>query len=274
VPEGDTLFKIARYLHAELQGRLLRQGQVRATPGTTAKTGGDIALDRNLSGCRITEVRARGKHLFILLDDGRLLRSHLGLWGTWHSYAPEEPWQLPRARAAILLDVGERLFVCFNPRQVEVLHPHGVRQRTLSQSIGPDLLDARIDFSRIPARAACLVMPETPLIDVLLDQRIASGIGNVYKSEVLFLRNLHPMTPLATLSETDFIALYREASRLLASNTGGGPRITRRAKDGAGMLWVYRRSGKPCHQCAAAIVSARLGRHHRSTYWCPNCQPS
>lgn len=270
MPEGDTVFKIARYLQPRLRGRVLRVGDIMPTnraTGIAAETGADLA------GCRVEDVQARGKHLFITFADGRVLRSHLGMWGSWHAYAPDEPWQRPRERAGIVLDAGERVFVCFNPQQVELLHPHGVRQRDLSQSIGPDLLDPAPDFDRILERAATLLMPETPLIDLLLDQRIASGIGNVYKSEVLFLRGLPPLTPLCALSRESLLSLYRQASELLASNTGHGPRVTRRANDTAGILWVYGRTAKPCHRCGTPIRSARLGRHHRSTFWCPRCQP-
>ena len=109
MPEGDTVFKLAAYLAPQLQDRRLVAGLVRTT----------ATLD--LAGCRVGGVFAHGKHLFIELDDQRLLRSHLGMWGSWHAYAPREPWQKPRRQAAIVLDTGERLFVCFNPLQVEVL---------------------------------------------------------------------------------------------------------------------------------------------------------
>ncbi len=261
MPEGDTLFKIAAYLRPALCGQILADALIAAIPGAEFR------------GCRVEEVFARGKHLFITFADGRTLRSHLGMWGSWHTYAHQEPWQRPRQRAGIVLATSERLFVCFNPKEVEVLHPQGVRQRELSQSIGPDLLDPGIDLTSLPARAAKLADLETPLIDILLDQRIASGIGNVYKSETLYLVGRHPLTVLGALTERELVALYQRGSELLASNTGGGPRTTRHANDQAGILWVYGRTAKACHRCGTPIRAARLGRHHRSTFWCPFCQP-
>ena len=107
----------------------------------------------------------------------------------------------------------------------------------------------------------------------LLDQRVATGIGNVYKSEVLFVCSLHPRTGLGDVADDALSGLYREAATLLGRNVGGGPRVTRRAADEAGLLWAYGRTAQPCLRCDTRIVSARLGRRQRSTFWCPGCQP-
>lgn len=266
MPEGDTVFKLARYLQPELRDRVLRRGHARTPAGT------DVEAD--FAGRRVEDVFARGKHLFIVFDDGRLLRSHLGMWGSWHAYSPGEDWRRPPERAGIVLDSGERVFVCFNPEQVEVLRRDGVRDHILRETIGPDLLDPRVDPEEILRRAASLAAPDAPLIDVLLDQRIASGIGNVYKSELLFLAGHHPLTRFAALDNNALLSIYRLASELLGCNTRGGPRITRRANDEAGMLWVYGRTGRPCHRCDSVIQSGHLGRGMRSTFWCPACQPA
>lgn len=260
MPEGDTVFKVAAYLRPQLQGRRLVAGLVRA--------GGTL----DLAGRCIGEVFARGKHLFIELDDRDLLRSHLGMWGSWHGYAPHEPWQRPRRQAAIVLDTGERVFVCFNPRQVEVLHRAGVRRRRLAVALGPDLLAPGIDFDTVLGRARVIADAQAPIVDALLDQRIAGGIGNVYKSEVLFLEGLDPHTPTGRVGDGALLQLYRRAAELLAGNVRGGPRVTRRAADEAGRLWVYGRTGRPCLRCDAPIRSERLGRGLRSTFWCPVCQ--
>jgi endonuclease-8 len=260
MPEGDTVFKLAGYLRAELGGRRLAAGAVRGRP------------DAALAGARIGEVYARGKHLFIELGGGRLLRSHLGMWGSWHGYLPHERWHKPRRQASIVLDLGERVFVCFNALEVEILRDAGVRQRKLDVVLGPDLLAPAPDFDLIVRRARELAAVDTLVVDVLLDQRIACGVGNVYKSEVLFVEGRHPQTPLGALDDPALDALYRQAARLLRRNVHGGPRVTRRANDRAGRLWVYGRSGRPCLHCDVVIASARLGRGQRSSFWCPACQ--
>lgn len=261
MPEGDTVFKLAEYLRPELQGRALITGIVRASQPV------------DLAGRRIGGVFSHGKHLFIELDDGRLLRSHLGMWGSWHGYAPGEPWQKARRRAAIILDIGERVFVCFNPLQVEVLRPAGVRRRRLDMALGPDLVAPEVDLDAILTRVRALAAAEAPISDLLLDQRIATGIGNVYKSEILFLGQLDPRASIGSLGNGRILDLYRCASDLLGRNLNGGPRITRHASDGAGTLWVYGRTGQPCLNCDDVIRSRRLGRGQRSTFWCPTCQP-
>jgi len=261
MPEGDTIFKLASYLGPQLTGRAIIAGLART------------AQPVDLAGSRVGKVFAEGKHLFIELDQERLLRSHLGMWGSWHGYAPGEPWQKPRRQGSIILDTGERVFVCFNAVQVEILRCRGVRRRVLDVVLGPDLMTEPVDYRKIALRARGLLVEDTPILDVLLDQRVAAGIGNVYKSEFLFLVGVHPKCPLKHLSEDRLLRTYRLASRLLRANTQAGPRVTRQANDQAGKLWVYGRTGQPCLRCDDVIRSAKLGRGLRSTYWCPSCQP-
>ncbi len=135
-----------------------------------------------------------------------------------------------------------------------------------------DLTAGPVDTPAVARRARALLEPEAPLTDVLLDQRVACGIGNVYKSEVLFLRRHLPDSPLGTVDDEALGACYELASELLRSNLGGGRRVTRREGDEAGRLWAYGRGGAPCLRCDGVITYARLGHHHRGTYWCPACQ--
>jgi endonuclease-8 len=113
---------------------------------------------------------------------------------------------------------------------------------------------------------------DTPLVDLLLDQRIACGIGNVYKSEVLFLTRRAPLQPIGELAIRDFDEIYGAAASLLRRNLTGGPRVTREIPDGRGLLWVYGRAGLPCLICGTRLMRGRLGTYPRSTYWCPACQ--
>ena len=153
-----------------------------------------------------------------------------------------------------------------------VLRGSGVRRRTFDRVIGPDLLARDVQMPVIVARLRALMPANGLLIDALLDQRVACGIGNVFKSETLFLMGRHPQTCIEDLADADLEAVYRCAAGLLAANTRGGPRVTRHANDEAGRLWVYGRTRRPCHRCETRIVSAHLGRGMRSTFWCPRCQ--
>jgi endonuclease-8 len=261
MPEGDTIFKLAAYLEPRLLGQRVERLELtsRPVPG--------------YSGRRVVAVHAHGKHLFIGFDNQRLLRSHLGMWGSWHSYAHGETWRRPAQRASIRLDTAERVFVCFNAQQVEWMREDGVRRRELARHLGPDLLAPAPAFDDIVARANRFTTADAPIADVLLDQRIATGIGNVYKSETLFLAGLHPALPFGQVDDTLLGRLYRRAAGLLRANIGRGPRVTRRADDEAGIQWVYGRTGQPCLRCDTPIASQRLGVKQRSTFWCPTCQP-
>jgi endonuclease-8 len=261
MPEGDTIHKLAAYLHPRLAGSRLVSGRLRDHPRV------------RLEGRRVERVFARGKHLFVALDDGMLLRSHLGMYGSWHRYARGERWRRPANRASIQLDLDDVTFVCFNAKEVELVREAGVRDRHLQARLGPDLLAPTVELDDILARARDFLAPAAPLADLLLDQRVAAGIGNVYKSEILYLEGQHPSQRVAGLTNETIRALYARARTLLEKNVGGGPRITRFVDDGRGRHWVYGRHRLPCLRCGDRIDYARLGRGWRSTFWCPRCQP-
>jgi endonuclease-8 len=260
MPEGDTVHKLANYLRPRLQGEALTGGRLRHA-------------DRlELAGRRVAEVQARGKHLFIALDDGRSLRSHLGMYGSWHRYARGEPWRRPVRQAGLVLETRSDVYVCFNPKEVELLATRGLRERDLQAHLGPDLIAEDADPAALAQRARTRLEPQTPLVDVLLDQRVACGIGNVYKSELLFLACEPPLRPLAEVEDTALGALYTRATALLRKNLYGGPRTTRWTGRDGGTLWVYGRKGQSCLRCGSPIRQALLGRDQRSTYWCERCQ--
>lgn len=260
MPEGDTVRILAAHLDAALSGQRLTHAQVRGQ------------VWPNLSGRYIQGVDSKGKHLYMALDGGLCLRSHLGLYGSWHRYRPHERWLKPESQATLVLGVGDWVYVCFNAREVALTRSLGFESADQRRRLGPDLTRGMPEAGVLRARALALNPPDTPLVDLLLDQRVACGIGNVYKSEVLFLHRRPPLQPLGEQSLRDFADLYGTATRLLRRNLGGGPRITREIPDGRGPLWVYGRAGLPCLVCGTPVRRERLGRNPRSTYWCPTCQ--
>lgn len=260
MPEGDTIHKVAAAIAPDLVGRRLRAGGVATGTGPA------------LAGREVTIVHALGKHLVIEFADTLVLRVHLGMHGVWHRYRRNQPWLRPRARASLVLDTGEWLLVCFAAAAVEVLRAGGPGLRAWEARLGPDLLDAATDAGTLPTRARLLAEAGTPLADLLLDQRVACGIGNVYKSEVLFLARVAPWCPVGAAPDVLLERLYRQAVVLLRANLGSGRRRTRFPDDGRGDLWVYNRAGRACLACGGEIRFGRLGRHRRVTYWCPACQ--
>ncbi len=260
MPEGDTIHKIAAVLAPRLCGQTVNAVHLKKVSSQA------------LTGRRVLDVASKGKHLFIAFDNGLVLRSHLGMYGSWHRYAAGEPWRKPARCASIVLEVGACLYVCFSAREVELLASGGYRLSDAGHRLGPDLAREAADPRLAVRRAGELLPPCTCLADLLLDQRVACGIGNVYKSEVLFLQGLHPRRTMEDTPLQSLAALYRLAGELLRRNLGGGPRTTRFVRDGRGVLWVYGRSGQPCLRCGAVIRHESIGIHPRSTYWCPDCQ--
>lgn len=259
MPEGDTLYKLAAALRPMLLGQPLVAAESRY-----------LRLPA-LRGRAAEGIESRGKHLWIEFGALGGLRTHLGLYGTWHRYRPGARWKRPVHRAAVVLTTRSDVVVCFHPKEIVWWQPESARRRALDRHLGPDLITESLTRAVLESRLAHFAQPTDTLAEVLLDQRIAAGIGNVFKSEVLFLAGQDPSTPLAAIDSDTLLTLYHRAQPLLRANCHPGPRITRPARDG-GYLWVYGRAGDPCYQCRTPIRYTRGGRGHRSTYWCPSCQ--
>lgn len=261
MPEGDTIHKLAAALAPGFVGQM--PSRVMLQTGSGAQ----------LAGQRILSVTARGKHLFIEFESGLLLRTHLGMYGSWHRYGLTESWKKPQRQASVMLEIGRELYICFNAKECELMRASGVRERSIGTRLSLDLLGPDMDLTAILLRARDFLDSEALIVDVLLDQRIACGIGNVYKSEVLLLHRVHPLATLAELPGERLLGIYRTAAELLRRNLQAGPRVTRFESEAAGGLWAYRRAGLPCFECGTPIRYARQGRDWRSTYWCSLCQP-
>ena len=121
----------------------------------------------------------------------------------------------------------------------------------------------------------------TSVADVLLNQRVVAGIGNVFKSECLFIAGVYPFTPSRRVSDEELARIVGIARDMLRANTRKGPRPGAGSEDAGrgdsldrgGALWVYGRGGKPCRKCGTPIQAKKTGIDARLTYWCPRCQP-
>lgn len=201
-----------------------------------------------------------------------VLHSHLGMTGSWHLYRPGEPWRKPAHRAAVVLHCRVAVAVCFSPKTLELLSADAFRRHRYLQQLGPDLLGEELDESEILRRFR--IHDATPLGQAVMNQTLASGIGNVYKSEILFMLQLSPFEPVRALTDTQLLALIQTARLWMQKNLEGYPRTTRLRGDGGGRKWVYGRAGQPCFTCGTLIRMQRQGDLGRSTYWCPTCQPT
>jgi len=240
MPEGDTLYRTARTLQAWLEGRTV----------TAARSRTIKAPVERVVGRRVTNVEARAKHLLITFEGGDVLHTHMRMTGAWHVYSAGERWRKPGWQAAVVLEAGDRVAVCFNAPVVELQRDDDVGD------LGPDVLRPPIDHDEIRRRAATR-SPDMPIGDLLLDQRVVSGIGNIWRCETLFVGKVNPWAPQ---SDADIDALVDIAARLMGASVEPGPRATRH---------VYGRAGRPCRRCATPVA---VKRTPRPVYWCPGCQ--
>lgn len=284
MPEGDTIFKVAMLLRPILSDQVIAEAEVPRHPSI------------QLTGRRVDGVVARGKHLFIRFEDGERLRIHLGMHGSWHRYpVGAQRWRRPRRLACLRIVVGSVELVCFSPKEIELVRDGGVRSKRFDQYLGPDLCQEGVDVAPVARRVQRFRDADSRLVDVLLDQRVAAGIGNVFKSEVLFLERMDPRAAVSSISPEEFLALYQRAHELLVLNLNHGPRRTRFADtrgprentkaDGSdressrppfgspeNRLWVYGRERQPCLRCTGRVQRGRIGSPPRATFWCPSCQ--
>lgn len=265
MPEGDTLHRAAARLRPALVGATLRRFEAPRLLG-----------DRPRPGVGITAVEAVGKHLLIHFDDGLALRTHLGMPGSWHLYREGERWRKPRHLLRALVGVDGWDAVCFSAPQVQTYRPArpggplGTARDPLAH-LGPDLCTVDVDLDAAVARVATVADPDAPIAVTLLDQRVAAGIGNVYKSEVLHRCRVDPFLPTAAVPVEVRARLYDVAHRLLLANLTTTRRTT--VAGPAGTLAVYGRARRPCRVCGTPVQMTRHGEQNRSTYWCPRCQP-
>jgi len=271
VPEGDTLYRTAAGLRPHLLGR----------PVTAARTGGPgpVPQVHRLIGRRIDAVESQGKNLLIRFDGGLELRTHLRMNGSWHRYRPGEPWRRPASRARLVLEVPGAVAVCFDAPVVELFESRAADVHPSLSALGPDLLAPGFDADEAHRRLRHPDRAATEIAVALVDQRALAGIGNVYKSEVLWIERVSPFAPVGEIDDETLDRLVETARRLLvanASSSHGSERVTTAGDRGApGPLYVYGRAGRPCRRCRTPIRSIRQGTDlPRTTYWCPTCQPS
>jgi endonuclease-8 len=244
---------------------------------TAARTNGPGPVPQvdRVVGHEIRAVEALGKNLLIRFDNDLELRTHLRMNGSWHRYRPGERWRRPPSRARLVLEVPGAVAVCFDAPVVELFEERAEGLHPTLSRLGPDLLAPDFDRDeahrrlRDPSRAA------TTIAEALLDQRALAGIGNVYKSETLFIERVSPFVPVGEVDDATLGRVVDTARRLMLANvdrTRGPERVTTGPR-GGGPLHVYGRAGRPCPRCGTRIMSRRQGSAiPRTTYWCPRCQ--
>lgn len=262
MPEGDTLFKAARTLGERLTGETVRA--FRSQMGAR--------VDAGRVGKRIERVDARGKNLLVVFEDGWTLHTHLRMSGSWRLFAVGQRWTRPSFQARVVIEAGNWVAVCFLAPVVRMLRGDGERELAL----GPDLLASEFDEARAMGLLQSPAARELAIGEAIMVQRVVSGIGNVFKSEILFLEGVDPFRSVASLESEALRRILARARTLMLANVAPGARMraTRVRADswGAGQrYYVYGRSGEPCFRCGTRVRMKRQAQS-RSTYFCPSCQ--
>ena len=275
MPEGDTIFRAARTLNNALAGATV--------------TGFDTGLarlasandDSTITGRVIEKVEARGKWLLIHFSGDLILVTHMLMSGSWHIYRARERWTRPRNQMRILIRTQQFEAVAFAVPVAEFHTARSLERSAAIPKLGPDLLGN--DFKDDEAKARICARRSEEIGNVLLDQKVMAGIGNVFKSEICFVCGVHPFRLVSSLSDREIECLVDSARRLMTANvadTSGdqivtytGLRRTTGRADPAARVWVYRRKGEECRRCGAVIEMRKQGPGARSTFWCPQCQP-
>jgi len=266
MPEGDTVWNTAQLLHGALAGATIRHSDFRVPALATV----------DLSGWTATGCVSRGKHLLLRLaapqDQSRwTLHSHLRMDGSWRIYSPGEPWRgRPSHLIRVVLRTLAAVAVGYHLHDLALVPTDD--EDSLVGHLGPDLLGAVGQPGGWDAGEALRRLrrePDQAIAEALLDQRHLAGIGNLYKSEVLFLRGLSPWAPVSEVDNLE--AVVTLAHKLLVANRGRWTQATTGSLRRGEEVYVYGRAGSPCRRCATLIRREEQG--DRVTFWCPSCQP-
>jgi endonuclease VIII len=284
MPEGDTIFRAAQTLHRALAGRIVTEFES-MIPALTR-----VNVDTPLVGRTIQSVTARGKHSLMAFSGDLVLRTHMRMNGSWHIYRPGERWQRPARDMRVLVGTAafvavgfnvpdaELLTIGFNVSDAELLTTSALDRHRQLQRLGPDLLDPA--FDRAEALRRMREHDREAIADVLLNQRVMAGIGNVFKCEILFMAGVHPFAATGTLSLDTLeriidISLTQLGVNVVSRSRTLAPAFGRRTTGSlhpAKGMWVYARAGEPCRKCGEVVRLSKTGVDARLTYWCPHCQ--
>jgi endonuclease-8 len=282
MPEGDTIYRAVRALEKAIGGKVV----------TGFETGlaklARVNDDTPLVGRIVEKVESRGKWCLIFFSGDLILVTHMLMSGSWHLYRPGERWRMGRARMRVVIRTADWEAVGFNIPVAEFHTTRSLMQPGSRSSqvpkLGPDILSEGFSVEGGVARMAAYGQenPDAEIAVVLLNQRVLAGLGNVYKSEVLFAAGVNPFRAMWTITLREMEVMVDVALRYMKANvvdgkgdgivTYSGNRRTTRAMDRAERLWVYRRQGQECRRCGAAVMMRKQGVQARSTYWCPGCQ--
>lgn len=266
MPEGHTLHRLAR-----LHQRRYAGSPVRVSSPQGRFDDGAAVVD----GRVIVRATAWGKHLFHHYAGGRIVHVHLGIYGRFTEWPVLDEAIPPPVGQVRMRMVGAQYGTDLRgPTVCEVIDEPDIDE--IIARLGPDPL--RSDAA--PALAWARVRKSRRTIGALLmDQAVIAGVGNVYRSELLFRHRIDPYRTGTRIGEDEFHAMWVDLVELMKVGLRRGQIHVVRPEHDHGApayapdrprTYVYRRAGEPCRVCGTTIHTAVL--EGRNVFWCPNCQ--
>jgi endonuclease-8 len=263
MPEGHTIHRLAR----------LHQARFGKAPVVVTSPQGRFADSADaVSGRLLLKADAYGKHLFHHYEGGAVVHVHLGLYGSFTERPLPMPDPVGQVRMRMIgAEYGTDLR---GPTACEVIHQ--VEVDDIFARLGPDPLRRAPDPSRAWTR---ITKSRRAIGALLMDQAVIAGVGNVYRSELLYRHLIDPHRPGTHVGEAEFAAAWTDLVALMKVGVSRGKIITVRRKDDKGApsyrpgrprSYVYRRAGEPCRVCGTAIRTEVM--EGRNLFWCPTCQ--
>jgi endonuclease VIII len=258
MPEGHTIHRAARDQRRMLQGHVL---------DVSSPQGRFMAGAADIDGQRCTRIEAFGKHLLYDFENGLTLHIHLGLFGRFKSH--RVPAREPVGAVRVRLKSATHVLDINGPNTCDILS--AVERVALVARIGPDVLRSDAD----PARAFARISKSKTAIGLLLmDQSVMAGVGNIYRTEVLWRCQVHPLQPGRSIDPPTFEMLWRDAVSLLAIGVKNNAIITVDGVEKSKSRYGERVNifNKPhCPRCHGTIT--RMALSGRRAFFCEACQP-
>ncbi len=259
MPDGDTTHRAASALRTALAGKQMVRFDATCLVGPPPQAG--RTLER---------VESHGRHIELVWDDNLVLHTYLRWSGSWHVYRRGETWRKPNDQMRVAIEVADWVAVCFNAALSETYRIPDARRHPGMGRIGPNLSSADTDLGLVVNLLLSYPDGAARLADVMLDQRVMCGVGNVVRCEVLWARGLSPFARADSLTERDAISIVNTAATMVRANMHHERRITRH--DHKAGHAVYGRNGQRCQRCGETVECRPIGPHRRVLYWCPGCQ--
>ena len=270
MPEGHTLHRIAHDLSAAFGGRVVR----------VSSPQGRFAADASqVDGSALNGAESAGKHLFLEFAGERFIHVHLGLIGKFDVHTGIAEIPLPVGQVRLRLASTSAYADLRGATQCDLITVE--KRDEIVVALGPDPLRPDADPLRAWRRIS---RSHRPIGDLLMDQAVLAGVGNVYRAELLYRHKMHPLRPGNTLRIGQWRAMWADLVELMAYGVVTGridtvrPEHTPeamgrppRVDDHGGEVYVYRRTGQPCLVCGSRVRTAVLVG--RNLFWCPRCQP-